>query len=238
MSLVKRKLKKFCPSKPPLEGLFIYMRENNIENKVKTIEEVLAHKKQVEHLCGIYFLIKGDEIVYIGQTTVGESRIHQHKTARKIDFDSYAFFECDRNDLNMAEYANIEAHNPRFNKNKRPPASHCISISTMKEKLRKMGFDAYKPDIRKMARDISEGWSIGNEYYSYSVFDKIVDIYKQKQPNYNQVAKNRERARKLWDEQKFAEMNNYLVESNKVHAANMAMACLSKDEILELAGRM
>lgn len=44
--------------------------------------------------------------------------------------------------------------------------------------------------------------------------------------------------RKLWNEQKFAEMDNYLVESNKVHAANMAMACLSKDEILELAGRM
>ena len=198
----------------------------------------MAHKKQVEHLCGIYFLIKGDEIVYIGQTTVGESRIHQHKTARKIDFDFYAFFECNQNDLNMAEYANIQAYNPRFNKNKRPPAGHSISIGAMKEKLRKMGFDAYKPDIRKMARDISEGCSIGNEYYSYSVFDKIVDIYKQKQPNYNQVAIGRERARKIWDEQKFAEMNKALVEANKANAASMAMACLSKDEILELAGRM
>lgn len=63
---------------------------------------------------GVYFLIKDDEVVYVGQSTEILRRIGAHKKDGK-DFDSFAFIECGKADLNRIETKYITALVPELN---------------------------------------------------------------------------------------------------------------------------
>ncbi len=65
----------------------------------------------------IYFLFDGDEIVYVGQTTHGESRIYNHRTYQNYkDFDSFTMLECDIKDLDRIEGMWISTLQPKYNR--------------------------------------------------------------------------------------------------------------------------
>jgi hypothetical protein len=81
-------------------------------------EEILSRKRVYERIPHIYFLIKNDEIVYVGQCVNGNSRIYTH--ARDKDFDSFAYIECVDYDPNLLEAMYIVKYNPKYN-NKRIP---------------------------------------------------------------------------------------------------------------------
>ena len=75
---------------------------------------ILNNRKKIdEKICCIYFLIKNSEIVYIGQSTNGISRIQQHTDK---DFDSYFILETSKEHLNDLESHYIVKFNPVYNK--------------------------------------------------------------------------------------------------------------------------
>lgn len=55
---------------------------------------------------GIYFLIKGDSVVYVGKSTSLASRIGNHCADRvrgEKDFDSFSWIQCEAADLDLME---------------------------------------------------------------------------------------------------------------------------------------
>lgn len=63
---------------------------------------------------GIYFLLRKNVIVYIGQTTRLLGRLSQHLIDGK-DFDSYTFFPCEQNQLRELETRMILKFKPKLN---------------------------------------------------------------------------------------------------------------------------
>lgn len=62
--------------------------------------------------CGVYFLVKDGEVVYVGQSKNCHGRIGQHPDK---DFDSYAFYPCSKDELDIFESAYIHYLQPRLN---------------------------------------------------------------------------------------------------------------------------
>jgi len=63
--------------------------------------------------CGVYFLKKGDEIVYVGQSIAVFSRVQQHKSRK--DFDSVTVLPCAPDQLNNLEGFFIRLLKPKLN---------------------------------------------------------------------------------------------------------------------------
>lgn len=61
---------------------------------------------------GVYFLLDGDEVVYVGQAANVYSRIGQHTNKR---FDRYAFVPCSVDALDRLESLYIHCLRPRMN---------------------------------------------------------------------------------------------------------------------------
>lgn len=68
---------------------------------------------------GVYFLCKGDEVVYVGQSVVPHSRIHQHaggfSEGAQKDFDRAYMIPVPRERLSQVEGAFIRALRPKYN---------------------------------------------------------------------------------------------------------------------------
>ena len=63
--------------------------------------------------CFVYFLLKDNEVVYVGQTTVGISRPMAHYDK---DFDRIKLMYCEVEELNELENKYIIKYNPKYNK--------------------------------------------------------------------------------------------------------------------------
>ena len=61
---------------------------------------------------GVYFLIDGDRVVYVGQSVNIYSRIPQHYNKK---FDKYAYVPCATHQLNVLESLYIHLLQPKFN---------------------------------------------------------------------------------------------------------------------------
>lgn len=61
----------------------------------------------------IYFLIEGEEVVYVGQSICLEQRLATH--SREKAFDRVAYLQVEREDLNAVESAFIRYLKPRLN---------------------------------------------------------------------------------------------------------------------------
>ncbi len=80
------------------------------------IEEILANKQAINpKITGIYFLIKGAEIVYVGQSVDILNRIAQHSKDVLKDFDSFSILECPTELLLTLEAHFIYKFRPRLN---------------------------------------------------------------------------------------------------------------------------
>lgn len=79
-------------------------------------EEVIAQARSNKDYTGVYFLVKGDEIIYIGCSFHIGRRIITHGIS--VDFDYYSFIEVDTEDklaLQTVEAGYIIKFNPKFN---------------------------------------------------------------------------------------------------------------------------
>jgi len=78
------------------------------------LNELKKYNKH-EFLTGIYFLLKNDEIVYVGKTINLYDRIMVHQKQNVKDFDSYLFLEVDNKKLNLSERYFINKLKPIYN---------------------------------------------------------------------------------------------------------------------------
>jgi hypothetical protein len=61
----------------------------------------------------IYFLLKGDEVVYVGQTRKGSIRVFAHED---IEYDAAKLIYCKTDDLDKLEDVYIKKYKPMYNK--------------------------------------------------------------------------------------------------------------------------
>lgn len=88
-------------------------------------DEIAAAALPWAKASGVYFLLDGDEVVYVGQAVNVYSRIGQHTDKR---FDRYAFVPCAVDALDMLESLYIHCLRPRLNGNQRNDAK-CAPIA-------------------------------------------------------------------------------------------------------------
>jgi excinuclease UvrABC nuclease subunit len=77
----------------------------------------------------IYFLIKDDRVMYVGQTVCFDSRFKDHLTSEKV-FDRYAFITTERAELDEVEALYIHTLQPSLNR--KMPSNKTVNISKRK----------------------------------------------------------------------------------------------------------
>lgn len=86
---------------------------------VKDISLIKENSQKLEEdmTSGVYFLLKEDVVVYVGQSTNCAARVNVHVTSGIKDFDSYSIISIeDENERNDTEIANILKYVPKYNK--------------------------------------------------------------------------------------------------------------------------
>jgi hypothetical protein len=85
-----------------------------LANKVLlTAEEIVRESKSYHPHSGVYFLIYGDEVVYVGQSTNVHARVTQHVGFKT--FDRWAYMYCTVDSLDSIEALYIHILRPRYN---------------------------------------------------------------------------------------------------------------------------
>lgn len=103
-----------------------------IHKDISLVDLVKQAEPIPENRGEIYFLLDGDEVVYVGQTVSGITRIQTHAKDDKKVFDRYVMYECPDNLMNEAEAYFIVKFSPRYNMTI-PPNRWFIPISTIKK---------------------------------------------------------------------------------------------------------
>ena len=80
---------------------------------------ILSNKRDAKSLLeeeySVYFLIEGEEIIYIGKSTNYQNRLHQHKIDK--EFDSFYVHSCkNRSEMEILEFKMIAKYKPILNK--------------------------------------------------------------------------------------------------------------------------
>lgn len=83
--------------------------------KLHSEEQIVKGAQLWEGVCGVYFLVKDAQVVYVGQSVNVFSRIASHAPAKS--FDSYAFVLCEPNALDALESLYIHVLKPPLNGN-------------------------------------------------------------------------------------------------------------------------
>ncbi len=144
---------------------------------MKNKQDIINISTPVTHFTiGVYFLLHENEIVYIGQTKFGLSRVFNH-VKNKI-FDKYSFIECGIDELNQLESAYIIKYNPKYNKAINKGSK---SVNALKSFLHKMGVDNKYHDKRYLKSLITElGYKIeifmNQDYMSEECYLEICKI--------------------------------------------------------------
>lgn len=88
------------------------IKENKHSGRLLTKEELLENSFDANHskLCGIYFLIKNNEIIYIGQSVNILQRLFEHRV--KKPHERFSYIECEVDKLNLLESLYIHKFNP------------------------------------------------------------------------------------------------------------------------------
>lgn len=108
---------------------------------VKTIE--------IKSPCFIYFLLKDQEVVYVGQTITGVSRPFMHKDKA---YDTVKILFCAKEQLDIMEDKYITKYNPKYNR--QPNHRVNISLSMVKSKiLTEHGLRANMWHIKRALKD-------------------------------------------------------------------------------------
>ena len=87
-----------------------------ITNKsMVSIENVLENAISYDQTCGIYFLVKDSEILYVGQSVCVFTRIRTHENGGRIKFNRIAWVECNKEHLDILESLYIHMFKPSMN---------------------------------------------------------------------------------------------------------------------------
>ena len=79
-----------------------------------TKQTIVSASLNMADFSGIYFLIRGGEIIYIGQSLCVFRRVFDHLWAKKI-FDSFSYIRCEKKMLDKLESIYIHFYQPPEN---------------------------------------------------------------------------------------------------------------------------
>ena len=94
------------------------MSWRSIQRWPLTPRSIVAMAKEYSPVCGVYFLVKGDDVIYVGQSVNVPARVATHKN-NGVEFERWHFIECEPEWLNDLEAAFIAQFSPSLNK------THC-----------------------------------------------------------------------------------------------------------------
>jgi hypothetical protein len=84
--------------------------------ELHTEAEITAAAKPIEGAgVGVYFLVKGGQVVYVGQSRCVAGRIATHHANTSRPFDSWSWLPCDKSQLDTLERLYITALVPEYN---------------------------------------------------------------------------------------------------------------------------
>lgn len=78
-----------------------------------TEAEISEHCHPLSDCCGVYFLLQGSSVVYVGQSVNVHARITGHMSSK--EFDGFAYVKCDKAALDILESLYIHSLRPRLN---------------------------------------------------------------------------------------------------------------------------
>lgn len=78
-----------------------------------TEAEIVEQCSPLSDCCGVYFLLQGNKVVYVGQSVNVHSRITGHMSSK--EFDRFAYVKCDKAALDVLESLYIHALRPPLN---------------------------------------------------------------------------------------------------------------------------
>lgn len=84
-------------------------------NRFLTESEIVATANYHQHLCGIYFLVDGGHVVYVGQSVNVPARIGSHQKEGLKKFTRTAWIPCPSHCLDLLETIYIIAIRPKYN---------------------------------------------------------------------------------------------------------------------------
>jgi len=125
----------------------------------------------------IYFLIDGDEVVYVGQSKIGLARPYSHKDKT---FTKIAIINCKESELDDKETEFIKKYNPKYNKKVGNSDYSYARIRTIiKNQTNIRDFNVY--DVRKLIAKLRLKTHIfnGSAYISAEDFDKLFAFVKE-----------------------------------------------------------
>lgn len=103
------------------------------------LADVLARSHPRERTVpGIYFLIDGQEVVYVGQSMNLPLRIHQHRRANEKKFDRFTVYPCPAKLLDKIERHYIQLLRPKYNLAPLPYGDHFLKAADAIEAARLM----------------------------------------------------------------------------------------------------
>lgn len=129
-------------------------------------EEKNAIEIKLPQKCFVYFLIKNEVVVYVGQTKNGLIRPLSHKNK---EYDTLKIINCKNNELNTIEDFFIKKYNPKYNK--KINSSSDYSLITAKKKLR-LYFNTNEITLFTIKKIITELNITTYKYYKITYISK------------------------------------------------------------------
>lgn len=87
---------------------------NAVKEIPHSIYDVILASVPVTHGSGIYFLLRKNEVIYVGQSVDVLGRISRHRREGRA-FDAYAYIECAQDEMDRLERLYIRAFVPEEN---------------------------------------------------------------------------------------------------------------------------
>lgn len=118
----------------------IGFRESKIKKILPSKSEIIKKSQKIPNvICGVYFLILNNEIVYVGQSINIISRIMAHNADANKTFDSVSYIKCEKEKLDAIESYYINKFLPLQNGNSKGYKKHApLSYEKSIQRLEKL----------------------------------------------------------------------------------------------------
>lgn len=108
-------LKRYTKERARFKNKVISIGGSLLEKPLSSAKEIANASTSIGLNPGVYFLMKGEDVVYVGQSLIAINRVGIHAREGAIDFDSFSILECEERHLNMVESLYIHMLRPRYN---------------------------------------------------------------------------------------------------------------------------
>tara|TARA_R100000234_G_scaffold117739_1_gene96753 strand:+ start:19 stop:696 length:678 start_codon:yes stop_codon:yes gene_type:complete len=95
-----------------LEGMLGDVSVGYDKHGLLNLGTIKSTRQPIHRICGVYFLFKGEELIYIGQSINVMGRINTHNIE---GWDTFSYVEVPKSDLDIVEKEYILKYKPRKN---------------------------------------------------------------------------------------------------------------------------